>query len=92
MKKNNASVTQSEIETELASQDVNRDRIISRISSNKIEKMVKQSNIENQIEIVSHLVEGQYNLPLFLQVSGNKSVIQGTLSSLKMFEKILKSD
>ena len=54
--------------------------------------MVKQSNVENQIDIVSILVEGQYNLPAFLQVSGGKTCIQGTLSSLKMFEKILKSD
>ena len=58
----------------------------------KIEKMVKQSNIENQIDIVSILVEGQYNLPVFLQVSGGKTTINGTLSSLKIFEKILKSD
>jgi hypothetical protein len=54
--------------------------------------MVKQSNVENQIDIVSILVEGQYNLPLFLQVQGGKTCVFGTLTSLKMFEKILKSE
>jgi len=66
MKKANVLITPSEIELELATSDANRDKIINRISSQKIEKMVKQSNIENQIEIVSFLVEGQYNLPMFL--------------------------
>jgi len=54
--------------------------------------MVKQSNIENQIDIVSILVDGSYTLPVFMQTSGGKNNIQGTLSSLKLFEKILKSD
>jgi hypothetical protein len=54
--------------------------------------MVKQSNVENQIDVVSILVEGSYNLPIFLQVQGGRSVINGTLSSLKIFEKILKSE
>ena len=54
--------------------------------------MVKQSNIENQIDIVSILVDGSYTLPIFMQTSGGKNNIQGTLSSLKLFEKILKSD
>ena len=54
--------------------------------------MVKQSNIENQIDIVSILVEGSYTLPSFMQTSGGKNTINGTLSSLKLFEKILKSE
>jgi len=37
-------------------------------------------------------VDGSYTLPIFMQTSGGKNNIQGTLSSLKLFEKILKSD
>lgn len=37
--------------------------------------MVKQSNIENQIDIVSILVDGAYTLPLFMQTSGGKNNI-----------------
>lgn len=37
--------------------------------------MVKQSNLENQIDIVSILVEGQYSLPAFLQVQGGKTSV-----------------
>ena len=47
---------------------------------------------QNAKVIVSILVEGQYSLPQFLQVQGGKTTVQGTLASLKMFEKILKSD
>jgi uncharacterized protein (UPF0216 family) len=66
IKKATPNIPQSDVDKEMVSQDTNRDRIINRISSQKIEKMVKQSNLENQIEIVSHLVEGMYNLPVFL--------------------------
>ena len=41
---------------------------------------------------MSILVEGSYTLPTFMQTSGGKNTINGTLSSLKLFEKILKSD
>lgn len=92
LKKSNTKINASEVQEELKTQDTNREKIISRIQSQKIEKMVKQSNVENQIDIVSILVEGSYNLPIFLQVSGGKTVISGTLSSLKIFEKILKSE
>lgn len=68
IKKNNKQVTPEEIKEELQTQDTNREKIISRIQSQKIEKMVKQSNAENQIDIVSILVEGHYNLPVFLQI------------------------
>jgi len=91
-KKAHTNYTQPQITEELTTQDVNREKIISRIQSQKIEKMVKQSNVDNKIDIVSILVEGLYNLPEFLHVSSGKTVINGTLSSLKMFEKILKSD
>jgi hypothetical protein len=52
--------------------------------------MVKQSNIENKIDIVSILVEGTFNLPDQMLTSSGKNVIKGTLQSLKLFEKILK--
>ena len=52
--------------------------------------MVKQSNMENQIDIVSILVEGQFVLPSQMQTSSGKQLIKGTLQSLKLFEKILK--
>ena len=54
--------------------------------------MVRQSNVENQIDIVTILIEGSYSLPLFLLIQGGKTSISGTLSGLKMFEKILRSD
>ena len=54
--------------------------------------MVKQSNEENKIDIVSILVEGCYILPPFIQTATGKNSIQGTLTSLKLFEKLLKSD
>ena len=79
-----------EINAQLEKQDQSRDKIVSRISSQKIEKMVKQSNIENKIDIVSILVEGSFNLPDQMQTSSGKSVIKGTLQSLKLFEKIIK--
>ena len=47
-----------EILEQLKNQDKTREKIVNRISSTKIEKMVKQSNIENKIDIVSILVEG----------------------------------
>ncbi len=37
-------------------------------------------------------MEGSYTLPTFMQTSGGKNTINGTLSSLKLFEKILKSE
>ena len=58
LKKATPEITLSTIQTELATQNRNREKIITRISSQKIEKMVKQSNSENQIDIVSILVEG----------------------------------
>lgn len=92
MKTNNQNVSPQEIQEQLEKQDLKRETIINKIHSAKIEKMVKQSNVENQIDVVSILVEGSYNLPIFLQVQGGRSVINGTLSSLKIFEKILKSE
>ena len=53
--------------------------------------MVKQSNIENQIDIVRVLIEGNFTLPNHLQTSTGKKLIKGTLQSLKVFEKILRS-
>ena len=47
LKKNTSGITSSEIQDELKTQDTNREKIISRIQSQKIEKMVKQSNVEN---------------------------------------------
>lgn len=47
MKKNNKNITPEEIKEELKNQDANREKIICRIQSQKIEKMVKQSNVEN---------------------------------------------
>ena len=58
LKKATPEITLGTIQTELATQNRNREKIITRISSQKIEKMVKQSNLENQIDIVSILVEG----------------------------------
>ena len=52
--------------------------------------MVKQSNIENQIDIVSVLVEGNFNLPDNIVTSNGKKQIRGTLQSLKIYDKILK--
>ena len=52
--------------------------------------MVKQSNVENKIDIVSILVEGTFNLPDQMLTSSGKNIIKGTLQSLKLFEKILK--
>lgn len=39
---------------------------------------------------MSILVEGNFNLPDQMQTSSGKSVIKGTLQSLKLFEKIIK--
>jgi hypothetical protein len=54
--------------------------------------MVKQSNEENKIDIVSILVEGCYILPPFIQTATGKTSINGTLTSLKLYEKLLKSE
>jgi hypothetical protein len=78
------------VREQLSEQDKMRQKIVTRISSTKIEKMVKQSNQENKIDIVSTLVEGKYVLPSQMTTSSGKSVIHGTLQSLKLFEKIIK--
>lgn len=79
-----------EIQAQLDKQDASREKIVNRISSQKIEKMVKQSNVENKIDIVSILVEGTFNLPEQMLTSSGKNMIKGTLQSLKLFEKIVK--
>ena len=79
-----------EIIIQLNAQDASREKIVNRISSQKIEKMVKQSNVENKIDIVSILVDGTFNLPEQMLTSSGKNMIKGTLQSLKLFEKIVK--
>ena len=91
MKKQDANITKEAILECINQKDIARDKIVSRISSQKIEKMVKQSNIENQIDIVRVLIEGNFTLPNHLQTSTGKKLIKGTLQSLKVFEKILRS-
>ena len=41
LKKSNPNINNTDIDKELQSQDNNRDKIVNRISSQKIEKMVK---------------------------------------------------
>ncbi len=63
LKKQNPSMSSEDVLSQLEQQDKTREKIVSRISSQKIEKMVKQSNLENQIDIVSILVEGCFVMP-----------------------------
>jgi hypothetical protein len=90
LRKQNPEITAEELQEQLKQQDLTRDKIVTRISTSKIEKMVKQSNQENKIEIVSILIEGQYVLPSQMTTSSGKSVIDGTLQSLKLLDKIIK--
>lgn len=90
MRKQNSELTTEEIVAILKQQDKTREKIVNRISSTKIEKMVRQSNQENKIDIVSILVEGKFVLPPQMTTSSGKQVIDGSLQSLKLFEKIIK--
>ena len=92
LKKKHSKWTKEEIEKELKEEMQDRDKIITKISVQKLEKMVKQSNLENKIEIVSILLDGSFTLPSFMQITDGKNCVNGTLTGLKMFEKIIKSE
>lgn len=54
--------------------------------------MVKQSNSENKIEIVTLLLDGSFQLPAYMHAQDGKSQVNGTLTGLKYFEKVIKTE
>lgn len=92
LKKREIAMSKEEIEAEIQDQNADRDKIIGKISYQKIEKMVKQSNTENKIEIVTLLLDGSFQLPAYMHAQDGKSNVNGTLTGLKYFEKVMKTE
>ena len=66
IKKREVGMSKDELESEIQEQNSDREKIIGKISYQKIEKMVKQSNTENKIEIVTLLLDGSFQLPAYM--------------------------